>query len=56
MMTQFLGVASLITAFLGGIAMIIRAVYIGRAWVIWADRCDPKNTNFRPPLIDRRKP
>lgn len=56
MTSNFLGAALAIAALMGGVAAIIRAVYIGRAWVIWADRCDPKNTNFRPPLIDRRKP
>lgn len=24
------------------------------AWRIWARRCDPKNPNFRPPLISRQ--
>ena len=35
---------------LGGIAGIIAAL----AWYRWAGRCDPKNPNFRPPLISRR--
>lgn len=26
------------------------------AWCIWARRCDPKNPNFRPPLISRHPP
>lgn len=27
---------------------------MAQAWKIWAGRCDPKNPNFRPPLITRR--
>jgi len=41
--------------------IIIRAIFngiaalrIADAWKIWAERCDPKNPNFRPPAIGRR--
>lgn len=40
----------------------IGAVFLGwsrirmaGAWRIWATRCDPKNPNFSPPLVDRRQ-
>jgi hypothetical protein len=25
-----------------------------RVWMKWAERCDPMNPNFRPPLISRK--
>lgn len=43
-----IGIAA--TSILTGVAAIIVAL----AWYRWAGRCDPKNPNFRPPLINRK--
>lgn len=47
-------VASLIGAGIGAVLMGWAKLRMADAWRIWAGRCDPKNPNFRPPLIDRR--
>jgi len=44
-------VATGLGAFLAGLA----ALRIAEAWKIWARRCDPKNPNFRPPSLGRKR-
>lgn len=54
-------VAEIITAVGAALSGIIGVTFFGiarlkraEAWKIWAERCDPKNPNFRPPLISRK--
>lgn len=39
---------------MGALFAGLAAWRIAGAWLIWAGRCDPKNPNFRPPLISRK--
>lgn len=43
-------VSIIIKAIFNGIA----ALRIADAWIIWAQRCDPKNPNFQPPSSGRK--
>jgi len=54
-------VTEIITAVGAALSAIIGVTFFGiarlrraEAWKIWAERCDPKNPNFHPPLISRK--
>lgn len=46
---------ALIAGGIGAVLAGIAAMRIGDAWKIWAARCDPKNKNFRPPVVGRKR-
>lgn len=48
--------ALLVFAVFTGIAVIIREYYLGRSRLKWAERCDPKNPAYRPPLEPPPRP
>jgi ABC-type uncharacterized transport system permease subunit len=46
---------ALVAGGIGAILAGIAAMRIGDAWKIWATRCDPKNKNFRPPVVGKKR-
>lgn len=50
-MDSLFGIAAIIIA----IAVLVRDWHIGRACLIWARRCDPRNPSFRPPNLPGRR-
>lgn len=54
-MIEYATILCLILAGIGTVFRGLAAMRIAEAWKIWASRCDPKNTQFRPPLITRKR-
>lgn len=46
---------ALVAGGLGAILAGIAAMRIGDAWKICASRCYPKNKNFRPPVVGKKR-
>ncbi len=46
---------ALVAGGIGAILAGVAAMRIGDAWRIWAGRCDPKNKNFRPPALGKKR-
>ncbi|MET1113219.1 MAG: hypothetical protein ABWX67_17005 [Allosphingosinicella sp.] len=42
-------------AFISALLLGLARLRLADAWKIWAQRCNPKNPNFRPPLISTRR-
>jgi hypothetical protein len=46
-------VISLVGGGIGALFFGLAKLRMADAWKIWAQRCDPMNPSFRPPLISR---